>query len=78
MTPNEHKLIVYMLAQQTVRFKALLELLRARGILENDDFAAFEHLAEAQSGDELLAAIAEQYTEFAVSLGLQDSLPKSG
>lgn len=77
ITPEEHKLILWMLAQQTVRFKALLELLRSRGVLENDDFAAFEHLAESQS-DEILAAVAEQYIEFGESLGLQDSMPKIG
>jgi hypothetical protein len=75
MTAKEHQLIVYMFAQQTIRFKALLEILKARGILEADDFMAFEHLAHEQMGPELTVAVIDQYTEFAKGLGLEDQLP---
>jgi hypothetical protein len=44
-----------MFAQQTIRFKAILELLRSRGLLENDDdFEAFEHLVQDRMGDDLI------------------------
>jgi hypothetical protein len=77
MTPQEHKLVLFMLAQQTVRFKALLEALKSRGILENDDFLAFEHLAKSQEDQThaLFLATVEQYTEFAHLLGV-DTLPE--
>ena len=66
-----------MFAQQTIRFKAILELLRSRGLLENDDdFEAFEHLVQDRMGDDLIGAVIEQYTAYAKDLGLQDSLPK--
>ncbi|MGB0064565.1 MAG: hypothetical protein WBP85_08985 [Terracidiphilus sp.] len=76
MTENEHKLIVYMLAQQNIRLKALLEILESRGILEENDFDAFEHLAREQMGDDMMLATMNQYREYARLLGLQESLPK--
>ncbi len=76
MTENEHKLIVYMLAQQNIRLKALLEILESRGILEENDFDAFEQLAREQMGDDMMLATMNQYREYARILGLQESLPK--
>ena len=78
MTEDEHRLIVSMFVQQSIRFKALLEILKSRGLLEGDDFAAFEDLTQKQVGDEMLRATIDQYTEFAKDFGLQDSLPKPG
>lgn len=78
MTPNEHRLIAFMFAQQTIRFKALLELLKSRGIVEADDFLAFEHLAHEQMGDQMMEVVIRQYTEYATTLGLQDQLPHPG
>ena len=77
MTEKEHKLVVFMLAQQTLRFKALLEVLKSRGVLEEDDFVAYEHLAkemEDQTHENFLTTI-DQYTSFAQALGVE-SLPK--
>jgi hypothetical protein len=77
MTENEHKLMVFMLAQQNIRLKALLEILESRGILEENDFDAFEHLARQQMGDDMMLATMNQYREYARLLGLQESMPKT-
>ncbi|MFY9854907.1 MAG: hypothetical protein WAK26_13615 [Terracidiphilus sp.] len=77
MTENEHKLVVFMLAQQNIRLKALLEILESRGILEENDFDAFEHLAREEMGDEMMLATMNQYREYARILGLQESVPKT-
>lgn len=77
MTENEHKLIVYMLAQQNIRLKALLEMLESRGILEENDFDAFHHLAKEQMGDDMMLATMNLYREYAKLLGLQESMPKT-
>lgn len=77
MTENEHKLMVFMLAQQNIRLKALLEILESRGILEENDFDAFELLARQQMGDDMMLATMNQYREFAKLLGLQESMPKT-
>ena len=69
--------MVFMFAQQTMRIKALLEILRSNGILEKDDFDVFERMVYHEMSDEMFSATAAQYTEFASSLGLQDSLPKT-
>ena len=77
MTENEHKLMVFMLAQQNIRLKALLEMLESRGILEENDFDAFHHLAQEQMGDDMMLATMTQYREYARLLGLQESMPKT-
>jgi hypothetical protein len=77
MTENEHKLIIFMLTQQNIRLKALLEILESRGILEENDFDAFQQLAKEQMGDDMMLATINQYREYARLLGLQDSLPKT-
>lgn len=77
MTENEHKLVVYMLAQQTIRLKALLEILESRGILEENDFDAYELLARQQMGDDMMLATMTQYREYARLLNLQDAMPKT-
>jgi hypothetical protein len=76
MTENEHRLVVFMFAQQATRFKALLELLRARGILEGDDLAAFEHVVRAEMDEEIYVEMVAEYTKAAKDFGIQDSLPK--
>ena len=77
MTENEHKLMVFMLAQQNIRLRALLEMLESRGILEESDFDAFQQLAKEQMGDNMTLATMNQYRDYARILGLQESLPKT-
>lgn len=73
MTPQEHKLIVFMLAKQTQAILALVELLKARGIAINDDFLAFQNLIEMQDHQEGEAfwATISQYTSLAEGLGVE-------
>jgi hypothetical protein len=78
MTDAEHKLVVYMFAQQNIRFRALLEILKSRGVVDSGDFDAFEHLAVATMQDDNFLATIAQYTEFAKLLGLGDELPQPG
>lgn len=78
MTENEHKLIIYMLTLQNIRIKALWELLASRGIVEENDFDAFQHLAKEQMGDEMMLATMSQYQEYARLLSLQVTLPRAG
>ena len=77
MTENEHKLLVYMFAQQNIRLKALLEILESRGILEENDFDAFQQLATELMGEDMMRATMNQYREYARLFSLQDSLPKT-
>ena len=77
MTPEEHKLMLYMFVKQMSLFRALLESLKAKGVLEIDDLQAYEALI--RSTDELGASVyrevAGYYSGFATSLGIDDQLP---
>lgn len=75
MTPQEHQLMVFMLIQQNLRFRALLEILKSRSVLDESDFDAFEHLTVEMHGTQTEFATIDQYTEFAKLLGLQHELP---
>jgi hypothetical protein len=72
MTPAEHKLVACMFAHQAMQIKALIELLKARGVAEADDFAAFAELSSAHFDQDMLVAVAEDYTHFATEFGLPD------
>jgi hypothetical protein len=76
MTLEEHKLVVFMLAQQQQRFEALVEALKSKGDLEVDDVRAYEDLlfAEKQPSVQCFSAIAAQYERYAEALGLQVNL----
>jgi hypothetical protein len=78
MTSKEHTLIVHMFARQTILIKSILEMLKSRDVLEDDDVAAFEALVrETEHQDrEILHATVNQYTKYAEGLGLGDDLPK--
>ena len=79
MTENEHRLVASMFIQQEIRFKALLELLRSRGIdLGHDDLAAFESLVREKMESELTWGVVKEYRELAESLGLRNDLPELG
>ncbi len=75
MTEKEHELIVMMLAGQSMRVKAILDILRSREIISGDDFQMFEQVAYETTAEEMYLAVAEQYREFAVKLGLPDPIP---
>jgi hypothetical protein len=75
MTTKEHELIVMMFAGQMMRFKAIIDILRSRELISGDDFEMFEKLAYETTANEMFQAVAEQYKEFALNLGLPDPLP---
>jgi hypothetical protein len=77
MSPNEHKLMVYMFVRETMLLKAFVEILRSRNILQDGDVEAFEELVRSQefSNREIFASVAEQYRAFARELGLEQNLP---
>jgi hypothetical protein len=76
MTEQEHKLVVFMLAQQQQRFMALVEALKSKGVLEADDVRAYEALLFAENVPSIrsFASIAAQYEQYAEALGLQVNL----
>jgi hypothetical protein len=80
MTQDEHRLMVFMFTKQVTIFRALLEALKARGVLEPDDLMAYESLVRSQKEltSDLFESVAEQYTEFAKLLGLGNQLPPLG
>jgi hypothetical protein len=51
MTPNEHRLVLHMFIQQTRMVSTLIEVLKSREVLEDDDLDAYGAL---QSADESL------------------------
>jgi hypothetical protein len=63
MNEKEHKLIVFMLAQQNARLMALVEALKSKGVLETDDLRAYERLIYEQENlsPQLFAGVAIQY-----------------
>ena len=76
MTPKEHTLMIFMLTRQAMLIKTLVEVLKDRGIVENDDFPAFDELVrreEVASGD-VAEAIAKQYQAFAKALSVETGI----
>jgi hypothetical protein len=77
MTHAEHKLMLFMFVKQMSLFRALIESLRSKGLLEKDDLQAYEALI--RSSDELNQSVFDQvsgyYSGFATSLGIENQLP---
>jgi len=78
MTENEHKLMVFMFTKQMMVITTLIEVMRSRGVLTNDDLVPFQSLVQSQedADPEILFSVASQYKEFAKVLGLQGNLPQ--
>lgn len=79
MSPNEHKLMVYMFAREAMLIQALFEVLRSRDLLEQGDVEAFESLVHSYEkiDNDMWASVAEQYQTFAKVLGLEGNLPRA-
>lgn len=77
MTHEEHKLMLYMFVKQMSLFRALLESLKAKGVLEPDDLQAYEALI--RSSDELSQPVFDEvagyYSSFATHFGIENQLP---
>jgi hypothetical protein len=78
MTPKEHSLLIFMFALQLKHFNALIEILKSRGVLDEDDLKAFDALVWEQERGRpeggLVDAAKAQYDLFAKALGVQTGL----
>lgn len=79
MTENEHKLMVFMFAKQRTVITSLIEIMKSRGVLTDDDLMPFQALvlSQEQSSREILNSVIAQYTEYASLLGLRENLPRA-
>jgi hypothetical protein len=77
MTPQEHRLMVFMLARQQMLIESQLQILRSRELLDEGDEQAFEALTkEAQEIDpSILRRVGEHYAIYAKVLRLEGDLP---
>ena len=76
MTPEEHRLVIYVLAQQLRHIKTILEILKRRGILESADSEAFASSVFLDD-EATLSALREakaDYLNLAKLLGVQTGL----
>jgi hypothetical protein len=76
MTPEEHRLVIYVLAQQLRHIKTILEILKRRGILEGADSQAFASSVFLDD-EATLSALREakaDYLNLAKLLGVQTGL----
>jgi hypothetical protein len=80
MTPQEHIFMLSMHAMQSAKFNTLVEILKTRGLLDDDDLQAFSHAAqETQEHREWFLNSWNAYLAIAKGLGvptgLQDAPP---
>jgi len=69
--------MVFMFSRQTLLINALVEMLKSRDILQDDDVHAFESLARQTKQDmKIFNGVVSQYSRYAKELGLEDDLPK--
>jgi hypothetical protein len=77
MTHEEHKLMLFMFVKQMALFRALIESLKSKGLLETDDLQAYEALIRSTDAmsKPVFDEVAGYYSGFATSLGIADQLP---
>jgi hypothetical protein len=78
MTPQEHELIARMFARQMEYTKTLIEIIRSRGIAQDDDYKAFVSLVREGGpySERALRASKAEYRKTATDIGLKVSFPK--
>jgi hypothetical protein len=76
MTPEEHRLVIFVLARQYQQTKILIEILKSRGILESDDPTAFASAVclDVPSNNALLRQAKEEYLQAAKDMGVVTGL----
>lgn len=82
MTPEEHALMVAILANQLQFTKAILEILNSRGLIESGDLGAFLALVQhhQKASEPLLESARQLYLAAAQHLGIEtglEDLPES-
>ena len=72
MTSEEHTLLITMFAKQAQQIKILETILKAKGILEGDDAAAFAAAAWADvpATDAVVDSVADKYQALCGALGI--------
>lgn len=82
MTPEEHKMMLMLFAQQNAKFEILFQLLEDRKVIEPDDLLAYHALifdANHEGMPNVVRAAWEQYQSAAqthgVTTGLENWLP---
>jgi hypothetical protein len=76
MTREEHMLMLTLYGRQVAKFNVLIEILKARGVLESDDLEAFR-LAALEDNEKLVNLVQEAwkvYQSSAVNLGIDTGL----
>jgi hypothetical protein len=63
MTLEEHEMLMLLFAKQEQTIFVLLEILKSRGLIENDDIAAFHSvvIGDVAASESLLRRTAEAY-----------------
>jgi len=79
MTPKEHLLVLTLFVKQAQIAKVMLDILKSRGLLTDDDARAFEFSANVDAAS--ISALFEQskakYLALARGLGIETGLEKS-
>ena len=70
MTKQEHNLVVHMFAKQTQMLLAMLEALKAKGIMTQEEFREYQVLLLSQPQN-AMAQTRMQYESYAKMLGVQ-------
>lgn len=76
MKPEEHRLVIWVLARQLQQAKVFLDILKSRNVLEDGDaeaFASSVYLDEA-SNSALLREAKAEYLKIAKQMGLKTGL----
>lgn len=76
ITRDEHMLIILMLMKQQQALKIVIDALKSRGILAEDDAQAFEfsQMQDAPSNAALFHQVRDNYLFLAKTMGLQTGL----
>jgi len=76
MTPAEHDLIIAFFARQLQLIKTVMQILKSKEYITDDDFAAFEFAVTGDivSNAGLLASTKAEYLELAKALGVETGL----
>ena len=79
MTPDEHRLVLWVFVRQAQTTKALLDILKSREILQDDDAEAFAASVFLEASNSALYQQAkEEYLKIAKLLGVETGLKVGG
>jgi hypothetical protein len=78
MTPEEHQLVVNMLAKQFHYIELLIRILHNKELLKDDDLPALLYVSRAdeQRNAQLLRVVKGEYMKSAKEIGLKVTFPR--